>query len=213
MVLLLQLLLQRRQRRLRRRHLRFLGQHVGAVGGADFELIAHDFELVGFRLDDFLRRLDLAAQRSFLDRRRHHVGGERQVGRFELEALILGKRRVGLDLSPLAAEHVGRIGDVHGGLVEVENGRRAGQAEFRRRELLTGDGAGGVDTRQQFAGGGVEVLLRLPQRRLRGLKVRIGTQRFGDQRVDLLRMEHLPPLGRNVAADDELLRRAAGDVG
>ncbi len=62
MVLLLQLLLQRRQCRLRRRHLRFLSQYVGTVGGADYELIAHDFELVGFRLDDFLGRLDLTAQ-------------------------------------------------------------------------------------------------------------------------------------------------------
>ena len=40
--LLLELLLQRRQRRLRVRHFRLLGQHVGARRGAGIELIVHD---------------------------------------------------------------------------------------------------------------------------------------------------------------------------
>ena len=47
--------------------------------------------------------------------------GQRQIGRLELEALIIGQRRGGLDLPPLAAEHIGRVGDVHSGLVEIEN--------------------------------------------------------------------------------------------
>jgi hypothetical protein len=45
-VLLLQLLLQRRQGRLRGRDLGLLGQHVGAGGGTDIELVLHHGELV-----------------------------------------------------------------------------------------------------------------------------------------------------------------------
>ena len=136
MMLLFQLLLQRRQRRFRGRHLGFLRQHVGAVGGAGLELVAHDHKLVAFRLDDLLRRLDLAAQRSLLDGGRHDVRGQRQICRFKLEALILGERGVRLDLPPLAAENVGRIGDIHRGLIQGKDLRRTGLAEFRRRELL-----------------------------------------------------------------------------
>ena len=101
MMLLLELLFQRRQRGLRGRDFRFLRQHVGAVGGAGLELIAHDVELVALGLDDLLGRLDLPAQRRFLDRRRYDIRGQRQIGRFKLEALIFGERRVRLDLPPL----------------------------------------------------------------------------------------------------------------
>ena len=210
--LLLQLLLQRRQRRLRRRHFGLLRQHIGSGGAADFELMAHDVELVGLRLDDVERRLDLAAQRGFRNSRRHHVRGERQIGRLELEALIFGKRLRRLDLPPLAAEDIGRIGDVHRGLEQIEDGRRAGLAECRGRELLARGGSVGVDRRQQLAGLRVKVFLGLPQRRLRRLQARVGLQRFGDQAVEFLRMKNLPPLARNVASHIELLRRATGDI-
>ena len=36
---------------------------------------------------------------------------------------------------------------------------------------------------------------------------------FGDQGVDLIRMEHLPPLGGDVAPDAEMLCRARGNLG
>ena len=185
----------------------------GAGGGAGLELIVYDFKLVAFRLDDFLGRFDLAAQRGFLHRRRHHVRGQRQIRRFEFEVLVFGERRVRFDQPPLAAKYVGRVRDVHSGLVEIEDLRRTGQAEFRLRQRLTREGAGGGDARQQLAARRIQILLGLPQCRLRGLQVRIGVERFGNQRVDLLGMEHLPPLARNIAAHGELLRRAAGNIG
>ena len=66
-MLLFQLLPQRRQRRFRGRHLGFLRQHVGAIGCAGLELVAYDNKLVGLCLDDQLRSLDLAAERSLLN--------------------------------------------------------------------------------------------------------------------------------------------------
>ena len=211
-VLLLELLLQRRQRRLRRRHLGFLRQHVGAGGGADIELIAHDDELVGFGLDDLLRRLDLAAQRGFLDSGRHHVRGQRQIGRLEFEALIFGKRGIGLDLPPLAAEHVGRIGDIHGGLVEIEDVRRAGQAEFRRRELLARGGGVGVNVGNSSPAGrrgspwpATKRLARLAGSDWRAA-LRRSVRRFpSNERPSTTRPE--------CRGRCRTLRRAAGDVG
>ena len=63
---------------------------------------------------------------------------------------------------------------------------------------------------------GVEIFLRLPQRRLRGLQVRIGLQRLGDQAVEFAGMEHLPPLAGNVAAacrNSAMRRRQRGRDG
>jgi hypothetical protein len=125
-------------------------------------LIAHHGELVALRFDDVLRRLDLGAQRRFGDRRRHHVRCERQIGRLQFEPLILRQRCAGLDLASQATEDVGRVRDVHGGLVEIESLRSSGQAEFRRRELLARGRAVRIDVRQQPAGLGIEVFLGLP---------------------------------------------------
>ena len=41
--------------------------------------------------DDALGRGDLAAQRCFLDRGGDDVGGQREIGRLELEQLLLGQ--------------------------------------------------------------------------------------------------------------------------
>ena len=199
-VLLFQLLLQRRQRRLRGRHFRLLRQHVGARGGADIELIVDDAELIGFCLDDVERRVDLSAQRSLLDGGRHDVRGQCQISRFELEALIFGLRLRRLDLPPLTAEYVGRIGDVYRSLVQIEDRRIARPAECRRRELLPLRRRVGIGHWQELAALDVKILLCLPQRRLGRLKARIGLQGFGDQTVELLGVKHRPPLTGNIAA-------------
>ena len=175
--------------------------------------MAHDIELIGFRLDDVSRRFDLAAQRGLLDGRRHHIGGQGQIGRFEFEALIIGERTGRLDLPTLAAEYVGCIRDIHRRLKQIENRRRAGRSEFGGRELLALGGRVGVYRRQKLAGLGVEVFLGLPQRGLGGLQARIGDERFGDQAVEFLGAEDHPPFARNVAADIEFLRHAARDIG
>ena len=128
-----QLLLQRRQRRAGLRKLRLLGQHVGLRGAAQREALPHQVQLLRLVLDDVLRRGDLAAQRGLLHRGNHHVRGQREIGRLELEALILRLRRERFDLPPRAAEHVRRVRDVQ---------RRRDQAERRVRVGLAERGTG-----------------------------------------------------------------------
>ncbi len=213
MMLLLELLLQRRQSRLGGRDFGLLGQHVGPRRGADLELIFDDDKLIAFDLDDVAGRFDLAAQRRFLDGGRHYVRGQRQIGRFQFEAFVVGLRRRRFDLPALAAEYVRRIGDVDAGLVQIEQLRRPAAAERRRRELLALGRRLSIRLRQQLAGLGVEIFLGLPQRRLRSLQIRIGLQRLGDQTVEFPGMEHLPPLAGDIAAGGETLCRAAGNAG
>ena len=133
---LCQLLLQWRQRRAGLRKLGFLGQHVGLRGAAQCETLAHQVQLLRLVLDDVLRRGDLTAQRGLLHRGNDHVGGQREIGRLELEALILRLRREQFDLSPCAAEHVRRIRHVQCRRDQAECGVRVGLAERRTGEPL-----------------------------------------------------------------------------
>ena len=213
MALLFKLLLQRRQRGLGGGHFRFLLEHIGTRSRTGFKLISHDHELIRFRLNDLECRLYLSTQRRFLDRRGHDVRGQRQISGLEPETLIFGKRRSRFDCPPLAAENIGGVGDIHRGLPEIERLRRSSKAELRRRECLTRKGAGCVNGRQHGARLRIQSLLGLPQGGLRRLQVRIGAKRFCNQCVDLLRMEHPPPLARDVAAIHERLPRATTDGG
>jgi len=81
---------------------------------------------IGLDLDDRLGRGDLAAQRGEVDRRDDHIGGERQVGRLELIALIFCLRGLRLDGAPRTAEDVGRVGDVERGRRDAIVERRSG---------------------------------------------------------------------------------------
>ena len=120
--LLLELLLQRRQRRLRRRHLRFLGaarrrawrrrHRIDCAPPSSWSLSA----LMMSRVASIWPRSEASCTAAVTT-----LDGQRQIGRLELEALILGERRVGFDLPPLAAEHIGRVGDIHRRLVEIED--------------------------------------------------------------------------------------------
>ena len=55
-------------------------------------LLAQQIEHVALDLDDLVRRLDLAPQRGLLDRGAGQVRRQRQIGRFQLEALGIGLR-------------------------------------------------------------------------------------------------------------------------
>ena len=59
---------------------------------AEFELALQDVELMGFDIDDLLGRGDLRAQGSLGHGRCDHIGGETEIGGFELEAFELGLR-------------------------------------------------------------------------------------------------------------------------
>ena len=50
---------------------------------------------------------------AFLNRRDHHVGGQRVVGRDHLEANALLLRLQGLHRPPVQAEDIGHIGNAH----------------------------------------------------------------------------------------------------
>ena len=109
--LLGQCLLQRRQGRLDLGEGGLLGGDVGAGHRAQARLAVQDVERVALGGDDALGRLDLGAQRGFEDRRRHDVGGERQIGAFELEALRLGQRVEQFDLPAVGAPQVEIVGE------------------------------------------------------------------------------------------------------
>jgi hypothetical protein len=51
-------------------------------------LLPHDVELAGLGLDDLLGRRDPPAQRCLIDRRDDDIGGQRQIGRSQVEPLI-----------------------------------------------------------------------------------------------------------------------------
>src|ERR1700761_576304 len=70
---------------------RVLGQYIGLSRLAETELALKDIKQVTLHRDDALGRGDLSAQRRFLDRRRNHIAGQRQIGRLELEQLLFGR--------------------------------------------------------------------------------------------------------------------------
>ncbi len=67
----------------------------------------------------------------------------------------------------------------------------------------------GIELREQAALLGIDVLIGLPQRGLRGHEIWIGLERFVDQRRELVGAEQHPPLAGDVLALQELLRRTA----
>src|ERR1700728_4815961 len=146
--------------------------------------MAHYLELLTFRLENIIGRIDLAAQRGLLYGRRNDVGREREIGGLEFEALILRERAGCFDLSPLGAKDVRCIRNAHSGLIQMEDGSRPRQAKTRWRELLARGLRIRVHRRKEFAALGVEVLLGLPQGRLRRLNARIGTQGLGNKTVE-----------------------------
>ena len=90
--MLRQLLLQRRQGLFGLRERGFLrgNFHFGYDAGA--QLIAEHMEHIGFNLDELIGGGNLAAQRGFLNGRDHDVRRQGEIGRLELEALVVALR-------------------------------------------------------------------------------------------------------------------------
>ena len=86
------LLFERRQRALRLRQRRLLSNDVGLRDGAKGILPFQNFKAFTENLDDVLGRLDLPADRGFLDRRDDHIGRQREMRGFELPLALLGLR-------------------------------------------------------------------------------------------------------------------------
>ena len=71
---------------MRLRQLRLLLQHVTSRHGAKLELLVQEIELLLLGVDDVELRRDLRPQRGLPYRGDYHVGDQRQIGRFKLEA-------------------------------------------------------------------------------------------------------------------------------
>ena len=184
--LLRQLLLKRRQQLLGLRQCRVLRQHVGLRRLTEVELPFQNIQQMALDRDDALGGVDLAAQRGFLDRRRHHIAGQRQVGGLELEQLLLGGGVQALDGAEVAAPDIRH--ERHRELVGHQ--REFGLRPLgRNRRHLAGIGnrsswrrvAG--DLREEQAALGERVVAGDLDRGFRGLQVGIVVDRLPDQFV------------------------------
>ena len=132
-----------------------LGEDVGAGGSSELETKLRQRQLLFFRRDDFPGSLDLGPQRRLLHRGDDHVGGERQQGAFQLEALeidLRARRRfrggegdeagelVPADLRPGLPELRLEVGE---GAVEARDGLDHREAH-RQGPCLSGRGRGSL---------------------------------------------------------------------
>ena len=187
---------------------------VGARDGAEPGLALQDRERLALGGNNAAGGLDLCAQGGFEDGRGDHVGGERQVGALELEALGLGQRIERFDLAPVAAPDVERIGEGDPGGEQAEDRVLVGERRLQdRRDLVLRRAEGEPDGREERGALGPGIELGDLERRGGGVDVGIGPQRRLDQAVELGRLEDPPPLTRNVEALHDALRLAAGDFG
>ena len=212
--LLRQRLAQRRQCRLGLRQRRFLHGDVAAVAQALVQPALQQVEHFAVDRDQLIGGLDLAAQRGLGDRRDHDVRCQRQIGGLDLEALHVGERLQRFHRAPIEAPDVERVGDLQLRgieIVDVGAGRR--HRRQRSRSLIARRIEIGLHQRKEFALLGVDRLLRGAQRRHGRLQVGIVGDRSLDQRVERGRLEHRPPFLGNVAAGDETLALAGGDIG
>ena len=208
--LLTELLLQRRQRRDRGLQARLLLQHVRAADRAEFEALLHHVQLLPVQPDDLLRRVDLRLQRRLGQQGADQVGGQGEIGGFQLVALVVRLRLQSLDLPAHQPEHVQGVGDVErAGIVVERRDDAARNAERRQRHLLARGVGRGADRGEERPLRRAHVLARLAQGRLRRPQIGVGLQRLRHQRGDLRRVEQLPPLARHVGAGAEALRGAA----
>src|SRR3989475_7605534 len=203
-------LLERRQVRARLRKLRALREHVPTREGAELKLLLDQLRLAVLRIDDVARRADLLAQRRLAECGGRDVPRQRKVGGLELKALEVYARLQRLELAPRATRHVDGIGHVDRGVVEIEDGagdrriaeRRAGNALAPRRQAY-------VDARVEHRVLGVQVLLGLAERGLRGGETRMAAERSAHQPVELGRTEKRPPFGGDLCPHLEALRLSA----
>ena len=104
-----QLLEQRRQRGGDLRELRFLRGQIQPAGITFGKLVLQDLNHVGVDVDELAGRVNLRLHRALLNRRDHHVGGQRGVGRDHLETNLLFLRLQRLHGAAVQAENIGHI--------------------------------------------------------------------------------------------------------
>ena len=95
------------------RQRRVLGIDIDFRNRAKFELATKRAQGLALQRDHVLGARDLRAQPRFLNRRRHDVGSQGQIGRIELKTVRFGLGRERLDRPTIGAEDVGDVGDRH----------------------------------------------------------------------------------------------------
>ncbi len=234
---LLELLLERGERRLKLRERGFLRRHVDAHRLPQAKMSAQDLERFLIRLDDRPSRLDLRPQRRLLNGRADDIGSERDVGGLEREALRVLLRSQGFHLAPVEPQHVGHETDTD--LRRVKNWcSRRGTSRFvvrifQARQKLSWPLASDAEGRalRWLFPDYLTVALRLETRRgnRRIIETPLGVERFPrlgqgclgrrdggigleclfDERIERRRLEELPPLEHDVPARGEMLDLAA----
>jgi len=212
--LLAELVAQRRQGGLALREGCLLGGDVGHRTLADAESALQQGKGLTLDLDGALGGGDLAAQRGLGDGGDHDVGGEGEIGRLELEALLLGLGVERFGGTPRAAPQVGDESDVQqAGEQSVDRSAGGCGGRERGRRLVLAAAQRGADGGEQRGALGLRVLLRELQGLDRGLDVGIGRERARDQVAERAGLEDAPPLRRDVETLHEGLRLAAQHVG
>lgn len=162
-------------------------------------------------VNDALLRIDLRAQRRFLHRRRHDVGGQRQICSFHLEVLRVFRRPERFDLTPVQSEHIRCVADRD--LRRVQTVDLGIRCERRRdgahRIALVGTLIRALHQREECTLLRSHLLVRHPQRRLCGGQRGAGSKGIGNHFVQLVRLECFPPFVGHLHARDKALRLTA----
>ena len=194
--------------------LRKLGPGCGHFEAADepeCELFLQQVVQLGLDGDDALLRVDLGAQRGFLDSGQADVRCQCQVRSLHLEALCILERLQRFHPSAVQAEHIGRVADRQFRRVQVVKriARRQRRRDRSYRIALPRWRIGTRDGREEEALLRAHLRLGLPQCCLRGRHRRIGLHRCRDKAVELFRVQHAPPLLGDLHAFHEALGFAA----
>ena len=177
---LLQLLLQRRQRGLRRGQLRLLCQHIASCNRAELKLLVQQIQFLTLGCDNVLGRRNLCRQGGGLNRRRDHVGRQREISGLKLKTAVLFHSGLGFDRPADTAEHVRSVGHRRTCAKQIE---RAPNRSSVRARLLPRDRGAGIELRKNLSLLREIILMRLPQIGLSSLNIRVGPECFLFQTV------------------------------
>ena len=153
---------------------------------------------------------------SLLHGRDRKVRRQRQVGRFQREALVVGQGLQRLHGPPRAAEYVRRVGHLHLAGKQVEDGREpelAGVVDGPPIADCCRVTEAAVDGRIERTLAGRDVRLRHAQSRLGRGEIGIIPERLFDQAFEWAwEAEDPPPVAGDVAAFGETLCLPIGDI-
>ena len=153
----------------------------------------------------------MRAQLRLTDRGGDDIRSQGEPRALELKALIVDQRLEAFELAAVAAKGVERVGNVHRGVIEIEDaGGRSGLAKRRAGDFLASGGQVAVDLRKQqrspFRG---QIFARLRERCLGRRERRVIRQRVADEPVQRVGVKERPPLRREVPVRNQALRFAA----